>query len=102
MQHRAKSGIDACMPRLYIAHGPLRDKCDSSHGWTQINTDEEKMKEFGAGGVCGAVRRAFKPGIKFALSRRGVCLAARVAIVCACTCLGARVPARAAPQAVQS
>src|SRR2546428_9258708 len=101
MQHRAESGIDACMPRLYIAHGPLRDKYDSRHGWTQINTDGEKMKEFGAGGMNAAAWHALPPGIKSALSRRGVYLIASIAIVCACAFLGADVSTRAAPQAAQ-
>jgi uncharacterized protein YbbC (DUF1343 family) len=59
------------------------------------------MKEFGAGGVSGAVCHAFKPRINFALSRRGACLVAGIAIVCVCAGLGARVSTRAAPQAAQ-
>jgi uncharacterized protein YbbC (DUF1343 family) len=59
------------------------------------------MKESGAGGVNAAGWRAFPPGIKCAHLSRRVCLAARIAFVCACACLGAQISSRAAAQAAQ-
>src|SRR5712692_976066 len=89
------------MPRLYIAHGSLRDKCDSSHGWTQINTDGEKMKEFGDGEESAAICRASRSWTRGTLHGAAPAFLISIAIVCACAWLGAQVSTRATPQTAE-
>jgi uncharacterized protein YbbC (DUF1343 family) len=59
------------------------------------------MKEFGAGRVNIGSWRVPTARIKRASFCRDVCVAVRIAIVCACACLGAQVSTCAAPQAGQ-
>src|SRR5713226_1854610 len=89
------------MPRLYIAHGSLRDKCDSSHGWTQINTDGEKMKEFGDGEESAAICGASRSWTRGTLHGAAPAFLISIAIVCACAWLGAQVSTRATPQTAE-